>query len=63
MQKMGSGIWAMVAGFFVAGSLATTAIPAQAGDYGGDFLVRVQGTYVNFNDESTALPGSPGGGA
>ena len=28
-------------------------MPAQAGDYGGDMLVRVQGTYVNFNDESS----------
>ena len=62
MLKLGSGFAALVAGVLIAGSLATTAQPARAGDYGGDFLVRVQGTYVNFNDESTVLPDSPAGG-
>jgi outer membrane protein len=54
---------AFLGGVAVAGSLATAALPAQAGDYSGDFLVRVQGTYLNFNDESTNLTGGavPGG--
>lgn len=37
-----------------------SASQAAAGDYNGDFLVRVQGTYVNFNDDSTAKGGIGG---
>ncbi|MCU0955544.1 MAG: outer membrane beta-barrel protein [Hyphomicrobium sp.] len=48
---------AFLGGVAVAGSLATAALPAQAGDYSGDFLVRVQGTYLDFNDDSSVLPG------
>lgn len=58
MLKMGSRFKAYMAGLAVAGAMAGAAVPAQAaGDYSGDMLVRVQGTYVNFNDESS-LPGS-----
>jgi outer membrane protein len=53
MLKIGSGIRAFVAGLAVSGAIATAAVPAQAGDYSGDMLVRVQGTYINFNDESS----------
>jgi outer membrane protein len=47
---------AFLAGLAVAGSVATAALPAQAGDYSGDFLVRVQGTVVN-PDVDSSLPG------
>ncbi len=53
MLKIATGVRAYVAGLVMAGAMATAAVPAQAGDYSGDMLVRVQGTYVNFNDEST----------
>ena len=53
MIKTGTGFKAWVAGAAMAGVMAGSALPAFAGDYSGDFLVRVQGTYVNFNDEST----------
>jgi outer membrane protein len=53
MLKIGTGGRAYLAGLAVAGAMATAAVPAQAGDYAGDMLVRVQGTYVNFNDESS----------
>lgn len=32
------------------------ATPASAGSNTGDFMVRVQGTYVDFNDDATGLP-------
>ena len=57
MLKMGSRFKTYMAGLAVAGVMAGAAVPAQAGDYSGDMLVRVQGTYLNFNDESTDLPG------
>jgi outer membrane protein len=53
MLKMGSRFKTYMAGLAVAGAMAGAAVPAQAGDYSGDMLVRVQGTYLNFNDEST----------
>ena len=53
MLKMGSRFKTYMAGLAVAGVMAGAAVPAQAGDYSGDMLVRVQGTYLNFNDEST----------
>jgi len=53
MLKIGMGGRTYLAGLAVAGAMATAAVPAQAGTYAGDMLVRVQGTYVNFNDEST----------
>ena len=63
MLKLGSATKAFLGGLAVAGTVAASALPAQAGDYSGDFLVRVQGTYLNFNDESTNLTGGaiPGG--
>lgn len=36
------------------GAMAIAA-PASAGNYAGDFMVRVQGTYVDFNDDSSAI--------
>lgn len=36
------------------------ATPATAGSNTGDFMVRVQGTYVDFNDDSTATGTVPG---
>jgi len=53
MLKMGSRFKTYMAGLAVAGVIAGAAVPAQAGDYSGDMLVRVQGTYLNFNDESS----------
>jgi outer membrane protein len=53
MLKLGSATKAFLGGLAVAGTVAVSALPAQAGDYSGDFLVRVQGTYLDFNDEST----------
>ncbi len=55
MLKMGSRFKTYMAGLAVAGVMAGAAVPAQAGDYSGDMLVRVQGTYLNFNDESSNL--------
>jgi outer membrane protein len=52
MLKMGSRFKAYVAGLAVAGAMAGAAVPAQAGDYSGDFMVRVQGTVVNPDVES-----------
>jgi outer membrane protein len=49
-----------MAGLAVAGVMAGAAVPAQAGDYSGDMLVRVQGTYLNFNDDSSNLGVAPG---
>lgn len=34
--------------------------PASAGNYNGDFLVRLQGTYVDFKDDSSAVGTLPG---
>jgi outer membrane protein len=51
MLKIGSGIRAFVAGLAVSGAIATAAVPAQAGDYSGDMLVRVQGTYVDPSND------------
>jgi outer membrane protein len=56
MLKIGSGIRAFVAGLAVSGAIATAAVPAQAGDYSGDFLVRIQGTVVS-PDVDASLPG------
>ncbi|OYW54750.1 MAG: hypothetical protein B7Y80_11525 [Hyphomicrobium sp. 32-62-53] len=53
MLKIGTGVRAYFVGLALAGAMAAASVPAQAGDYAGDMLVRVQGTYVNFNDEST----------
>lgn len=53
MMKIASGVRGFVAGLALAGSAAVATVPAQAGDYSGDMLVRVQGTYLNFNDDST----------
>lgn len=39
---------------------ATAVTPAVAGNYAGDFMVRLQGTYVDFNDDSKAVGGLPG---
>jgi outer membrane protein len=39
---------------------AAAAVPAEAGNYDGNFMVRVQGTYVNFNDDSSAIGTLPG---
>lgn len=36
-------------------SAVAVATPASAGNYAGDFMVRVQGTYVDFNDDSSAV--------
>jgi outer membrane protein len=60
MLKLGSATKAFLGGLAVAGTVAVSALPAQAGDYSGDFLVRVQGTYLDFNDESTAVGSLPG---
>jgi outer membrane protein len=51
MLKIGTGIRAFVAGLAVSGALASAAVPAQAGDYAGDMLVRVQGTYVDPSND------------
>jgi outer membrane protein len=56
MLKMGSRIKAYLASLAVAGAVAGTAVPAQAGDYSGDFMVRVQGTVVN-PDVDSDFPG------
>jgi outer membrane protein len=61
MLKIGSGVRAYLAGLAAAGTITMAVLPAQAGDYSGDFLVRVQGTYVNFNDDSAAVGTLPGG--
>jgi outer membrane protein len=53
MLKIGTGVRAYLGGLALAGAMATAAVPAQAGNYAGDMLVRVQGTYVNFDDKST----------
>lgn len=43
-------------------ALALAMVPAvaEAGDNNGNFMVRVQGTYVNFNDDSSAVGTLPG---
>ncbi len=56
MIKTGMGIKAWAAGLAMAVVFAGTAVPASAGDYSGDFMVRVQGTVVNPDVDST-LPG------
>lgn len=53
MLKNGMGGRRCVGGLVLAGAMAMTAVPAQAGTYAGDMLVRVQGTFVNFDDKST----------
>jgi len=61
MLKIARGTKAYLGGLALAGAVATAAVPAQAGDYSGDMLVRVQGTYLNFNDDSTNLGVVDGG--
>lgn len=43
-------------------ALALAMVPAvaEAGDNNGNFMVRVQGTYVNFDDDSSAVGTLPG---
>jgi len=53
MMKTGWGIKAWLTGFAVMGAVAGSAVPASAGDYSGDFMVRVQGTYVSPGDDSS----------
>lgn len=60
MLKIGTGVRAYLGGLALAGAMATATVPAQAGNYAGDMLVRVQGTYVNFNDDSTGVGTLPG---
>ena len=55
MLKIGTSVRAYLGGLALAAAMATAAVPAQAGNYAGDMLVRVQGTYVNFNDDSSNL--------
>lgn len=55
MLKMGSRLKALMAGLAVAGAMAGAAVPAQAGDNGGDFMVRVLGTVVDPDAEGTVL--------
>jgi outer membrane protein len=52
MIKTGMGIKAWAAGLAMAAVVAGTAVPASAGDYSGDFMVRVQGTVVNPDVDS-----------
>jgi outer membrane protein len=58
MLKIGSGIRASVAGLAVSGAIATAAVPAQAGDYSGDFMVRVLGTVVDPDADGAAGAGT-----
>ena len=44
----------------IAGAAMGATAPANAGSESGDFLVRVQGTFVNFNDDSSAVGALPG---
>ncbi len=60
MLKIGTSVRAYLGGLALAGAMATAAVPAQAGDYSGDMLVRVQGTFVNFNDDSSRVGTLPG---
>lgn len=50
----------IVAAIAVAGAAASVASPAAAGDYNGDFMVRVQGTYLLTDDnmKSATLGGA-----
>lgn len=50
MLKMGKLTLAAAA----LGAMAVAA-PVSAGSYAGDFMVRVQGTFVDFNDDSSAI--------
>lgn len=57
---MGTRIKTIMAGLAVAGLMACATLPARAGDYSGDMLVRVQGTYLNFDDGSSRVGSLPG---
>lgn len=51
---------AVIAGLAIMGMVSVDGQPAAAGSHDGNFMVRVQGTYVNFNDDSSDLAGIGG---
>lgn len=53
MIKTGLGLKAWVAGAVALGAVGLASAPASAGSESGDFMVRVQGTYLHPGDESS----------
>ena len=53
MMKTGMGMKSWLAGAAMLGTLGFASVPAMAGSESGNFMVRVQGTYLHPGDEST----------